>query len=221
VIAFTNFLKDWYVRRRIVPDAAVDVIPIYLPAAEPAPGRARPTRVGFIAKDFDAKGGPVLLRAFEQVRLRRPDAELFVVGCAPRLTPVAASERGVTWVPYVPRERLISEILPTFDVFAYPTQFDGQPLVVLEAMSMGIPIATSDYQAMPELVDFGRAGMVSPVGDPQRLADNVLTLLEPAANAQFRMQTKSWFDRTFSDVAVKPMLRRCYDKAVERREAVA
>ena len=85
VIAFTEYLRDWYRDRKIAADSAIDVVPIYLPDAPVAPASERPCRIGFVAKDFEAKGGLVLLEAFARVRARRPDAELVIVGSPARL----------------------------------------------------------------------------------------------------------------------------------------
>jgi glycosyltransferase involved in cell wall biosynthesis len=214
VIAFTEFLKHWYVSRRIISEGRIDVVPIFLSAPEPITPTRTPRTIGFIAKDFDAKGGPILLDAFKQVRRRRPDADLVIVGCPPRFSQEEQERNGVRWLPYVPRERLQSEIIPSFDVFAYPTLFDGQPLVVMEALAAGVPVIVSDYQAMPGMVDHGRAGVISPMKDPVALAENILWLLEPNNNARFRRLSLQWYKKTYSAEQVRPRLRQSYELAL-------
>ncbi len=59
-----------------MPAAAIDVVPIFLPANPLARSPRRPQRIGFIAREFAAKGGFTLLKAFERVRAVRPDAQL-------------------------------------------------------------------------------------------------------------------------------------------------
>lgn len=209
LVVFTQYLKEWYITHKIMPADRIDIAPIYLPApaATPRPN-VNPTRVGFIAKDFDAKGGQTLLKAWEIVRRSRPDAGLTIVGSMSRLEAPAAEALDIQWLPHVERSRLLHEILPAWDVFAYPTEFDGLPLVALEAMSLGIPIATSSYQAMPEIV--GRAGLVSPVGAAETLAQNILRLLEPEANAQFRSGAAARFREVYSARSVAPRLLDAY-----------
>jgi glycosyltransferase involved in cell wall biosynthesis len=219
VIAFTEFLRDWYIRRNIIPADRADTIPIYLPsppAAEVARAE-RPKRIGFIAKAFDSKGGPVLLEAFEMVRKDRPDAELIIVGSESRMSDAEMRRRNITWMPYLQREAMLSQVLPSFDVFAYPTGFDGLPLVVLEAMSRSVAIATSDFQALPEIVDHGRAGLISPQGDSAKLAENILRLLEPAENARYRAAAKDRFESYYAAGVVRPRLHGCYQRAIDQR----
>jgi glycosyltransferase involved in cell wall biosynthesis len=115
----------------------------------------------------------------------------------------------------VPREELLSEIMPSFDVFAYPTPHDCFSYVMLEAMSCGVAIATSDYVSMPEAVNYGEAGLVSPVGDAARLAENILQLLEPETNFKFRQAAKKRFDEYFSWDAVAPRILENYQGAID------
>lgn len=214
LVVFTQFLKDWYVRNQIMPADKIDIAPIYLPSVPPRRLSAHPHRIGFVAKDFNAKGGATLLKAFERVRTSQPNTELWIVGCPPQSDEASLLALGIHWLAYTPRDVLMCEIFPSFDVFAYPTQFDGLPLVVLEAMANGIPIATSDYQAMPEIIGYGRAGMVSPVGNAEALAANILKLLEPSYNSQSCQASQGHFEAFYSATSVKPLLRASYEAAM-------
>jgi glycosyltransferase involved in cell wall biosynthesis len=180
------------------------------------PASHQPHRIGFIAGAFVAKGGPTVLRAFDLARRERGDLELVVIGSPPLAAPAELHIRGITWHPHVSRRELLEKHIPTFDVFAYPTEFDGLPLTVLEVMARGIPIATSSFQAMPEVVGYGEAGSVTPQGDAQALAHALLRLLDPTNNAEARRRAATWFDTHYSpDVAV-PRLGRVYDQAMSR-----
>ena len=219
VLVYTEHFRDYLVRGGYAGVDRVEVIPIMHAAPSPPlrpDANERPRRVGFVARHFEEKGGPVLLAAFERVRRSRPDAELWVIGPdAPvDLSPAEASRRGITWIGPVCRERLLGELLPSLDVFAYPTPHDCFSYVLLEAMAAGLAVATSDYVSMPEAVDYGRAGLTSPVGDPAGLAENILALLEPEANARYRRAARERFEGYFSSEAVAPRLRAAYNRAV-------
>jgi glycosyltransferase involved in cell wall biosynthesis len=214
-MVYTEHYRDYLVKNRYLPAERVSVVPIMHAVPTSQPPRRYPKRVGFVARDFDDKGGAVVVRAFAEVRRLRPDAELWIVGC-PRKLPEDELERsGITWLSTVPRERLLNEIMPSFDVFAYPTPHDCFSYVTLEAMSCGVAIATSDYVSMPEAVDFGRAGLISPVGDAAKLAENILTLLEPETNYRYRVAARKRFEEHFSWDAVAPKLLAAYDSAIE------
>lgn len=60
--------------------------------------------------------------------------------------------------------------LANSDVFVYPTENDCFPLVVLEAMSLGLPVIASDQGALPEIVDHGVTGQILKGSSPKELA---------------------------------------------------
>jgi len=209
-------LKEWYLKRRIKNPDSIDVVPIYLPSAKRAPDNPHPRRIGFIAKDFEAKGGELLLEAFFLVRKAIPDAQLVIVGSRPRLEENELVARGIRWLPLVPRSELLDQLLPSFDVFAYPTRFDGMPLVLLEAMSRGIAIAATNYRAIPEMLDDGRAGLLSSAGDVAALAANLIALLDQETNLQYRAAAYAHFESTYSAQSIRPKLAATYWRAMSK-----
>lgn len=59
------------------------------------------------------------------------------------------------------------------DLFAFPSYYPDEcfPLVVLEAMGVGLPVVTTDEGAIPEMVRDGEDGIICPKKDPSALAD--------------------------------------------------
>lgn len=214
VIAFSEYLRDWYVERAIMSGARMDVVPIYLPSGTVSVRRSVPKRIGFVAKDFEAKGGRTLLEAFATVREQRPDAELWIVGSTAELDETEQQARGIRWWPVVEREKLLTEIFPSFDVFAYPTLFDGMPLVLLEAMRIGLAIVATEYRAIPEMLDHGGAGKLVPPNNAAALAAALLEMLEPEENDRYRRAARRYFASTFSAEVVIPKLKAVYEEAV-------
>jgi glycosyltransferase involved in cell wall biosynthesis len=206
VWVYTEYYRDFLLKNGYMKREQVSVIPIMSVATPGGLERRMPKRVGFVARDFDLKGGPTVVKAFEKVRHSKPEAELWIVGSPPQMSEENARRRGIKWIPVVERDVLLKEIMPSFDIFAYPTPHDCFSYVMLEAMSCGAAIATSDYVSMPEAVDYGKAGMISPVGDAEKLGDNILKLLEPEVNWTFRERAKRRFIDHFSWEAVAPRM---------------
>jgi glycosyltransferase involved in cell wall biosynthesis len=66
------------------------------------------------------------------------------------------------------------------DLFVYPTHypFEGQPLVLLEAMAAGLPIVTTRHAAIPETLEDGEHALLVAPRDPDALAAAIVRLLD-------------------------------------------
>ena len=53
--------------------------------------------------------------------------------------------------------------MPAFDVFALSSSTEGLPLVVLEAMAAGLPVASTAVGGLPTVVEHGVTGLLTPV----------------------------------------------------------
>ena len=67
------------------------------------------------------------------------------------------------------------------DIFLFPTwyPYEGCPMVILDAMSFGIPvISTKDVGAIPEMVIDGESGILTDKKNPGQIADAIIKLIE-------------------------------------------
>ena len=122
------------------------------------------------------KGHPELLAAMAQV----PEAELWVVG--DRLasdhgeTLDAAFEAAARPDALGPRLRRlgyrtdIPALLASADIFALPSQFEGLPMSVIEAMLCGLPVVATAIRGPREQVLDGETGLLVPPGRVDELA---------------------------------------------------
>ena len=215
-VAFSEYQRTW-MEARGFPATSIDVVPNYLALELPEPLRTAdvrgPTRLGFVAKDFRAKGGEVLLAAFAALRARHPYLTLTVVGSPPTKPDGELAALGVRWLPFVPREELLSTLLPTFDLMVYPSLFDGLPYGPMEVLAYGIPAVVSDYRALPELIG-AHAGRVSRTGDPASLAAAVEELLDPDAWAAASAAARQRFHQRFSATTQREALGASYRATV-------
>ncbi len=62
-------------------------------------------------------------------------------------------------------------------VLAMPSNSEGSPNAVLEAMSMGLPVVATRVGGLPALLGEGEAGMLVPPRDPPALAEALTALL--------------------------------------------
>ena len=71
----------------------------------------------------------------------------------------------------------VSAFLATGDVFAFPSYQEGFPLVLLEAMAVGLPVASTAIPGPVEMIDSGVDGVLVPPGDPAALAQALAGLI--------------------------------------------
>jgi len=129
-------------------------------------------RILYVGTHWERKGGPELLRAFERVVERHPDAELTLIGPAP-----AVSQPGVRAVGVVPLEEL-GRWLSQASIFCVPTRREPLGFVFLEAAAHRLPIVATRVGSLPDLVLEGESGRLVEVGDVEGLADALGDLLD-------------------------------------------
>jgi glycosyltransferase involved in cell wall biosynthesis len=125
----------------------------------------------FVGVEWERKGGPVLVEAFELVRRQFPEATLTIVGCSPKI-----NVANCTVVGRIPLAE-VSAYFKQASVFCMPTRFEPFGIVFLEAMAHKLPIVATNIGAIPELVVEGKNGYTIEPNDPQKLADKLIELL--------------------------------------------
>lgn len=82
----------------------------------------------------------------------------------------------------------MKEIMCSADVFVLNSTLEGMPLVLLEAMSCGLPVVTTPAGGIPELVRPGIDGMVTKGFEQDEYAQTILEILD---NEQLRLKMAS------------------------------
>jgi len=72
----------------------------------------------------------------------------------------------------------MQEIMCSADLFLLNSTLEGMPLVLLEAMSCGLPVITTPAGGIPELVRPGTDGMVTKGFDQEEYAQAIIEMLE-------------------------------------------
>jgi glycosyltransferase involved in cell wall biosynthesis len=144
-----------------------------------------------------------LLDAFARVASRRPRAVLLIAGregnASAALAQQHASSPAADRIRFLGHRDDVPDLLAAADVFAFPSLYEGTGGAAIEAMAMGLPIVTSDIDAMREVVDDGRNALLAPPHAPQRLADAIAALLDdPAQSLAFGARSREIFEARFT-----------------------
>jgi len=178
------------VGRAVVPAAvpAVDAPAVDAPAARvsaetpaalslpggPAPGRPLVLAAGRLAAQ---KGFGTLLEAAALWRDIRPEPLLVIVGEGPLAADLKGQAARLGLDARFPGHRDdVPALLATAAVFVLPSVWEGQPLILQEALRAGVPVVATRVGGTPALTGEDAAVLVPP-GDARRLADGVRAVL--------------------------------------------
>lgn len=169
----------------------------------------------------ELKGVHHLITALSQLKRIRNDWVGWIVGDGSKRVELQAQTLTLGLeqdVFFFGRRDDIPYLLSISDIFVLPTLFENQPLSVIEAQISGKPVIASDVGGVPEMIDHGVTGVLTPAGDPRMLCININYLLEHepyrknlGANAQ-----KWGLDHWDPDKAVKNVLA-VYESAISQK----
>ena len=124
------------------------------------------------------KGHGSLLRAFAKVSDSIPAARLVIVGRGHLRSRLESQARklGIGDAVTIESGMAFEELAALFrsaDLVVYPSYYEGQGLIPLEAMASGTPVVTVDHGPLPEMVD-DSVGSLFEMGDIDSMADAIL-----------------------------------------------
>jgi len=144
--------------------------------------RTAPFCISMVARLQPPHKDPVtLLRAFALLRERGYPVRLRFVGDGPGRSEVEAlaAELGVAKeVEITGYTDRVAELLNETDIFALATRWEGQPLSVMEAMAVGLPIVASNVIGVTDVVEDRKTGLMVPPEDPEAMAGAIEWLLD-------------------------------------------
>ena len=137
--------------------------------------------VGTIANLRRTKGYPDLLAAARTVIGRSERARFVIVGDGPmraELEDLRDSIQHPDRVSFTGRRMDATRLLSAFDLFCLPSHHEGLPVVLMEAMALGVPVVATRVGGVDELITDGLEGRLVPPHRPDELATAIVELLE-------------------------------------------
>ena len=188
VISITDFTRRYLIETYGVPEDHVSLIyqgtdvatftpdPVREDRARlryPIPDDAFPI-IGNVGSFERRKGQLELLEALSIVRARLPDVHLMLVGDGPddamlrERVRAHGLEANVSLFPFT---REPAEVFEVLDLLVLSSLYkEGLPNVLLESLSMGVPVVSSRLAGTPEVVHDGQTGLLVEPGDITGLA---------------------------------------------------
>ncbi|HEY3026553.1 MAG TPA: N-acetyl-alpha-D-glucosaminyl L-malate synthase BshA [Pyrinomonadaceae bacterium] len=105
---------------------------------------------------------------------------------------------------FVGKQPNIVDYLSAADVLLLPSEQESFGLAALEAMACEVPVVASRVGGLPEVVDDGETGFLSPVGDIEKMATDATSLLKngTARRAMGRRARESAISRYSTDLVI-------------------
>ena len=150
-----------------IPASSFTVIPNGMPP--PADEPVRPTRapdaplvLGHVGSMIPQKGWQILAEAAERLNRDRVQVRVVLAGRGPDEAAAAAwAQRHAAWAEFrgfVANPRM--RVMPDLDVLCLMSQWEGLPMSIVEAMSVGLPVVATDVGGVSEAVRPGETGLL-------------------------------------------------------------
>jgi glycosyltransferase involved in cell wall biosynthesis len=175
------------------------------PLNEPWFAKGQPPVILAIGRLEAQKNFPNLLRALIEVR-RSHEAKVIILGEGSQRSRLISlvAEMGlnadVSMPGFVPNP---AAYMARAALFALPSSWEGMPMALIEALTLGIPVVSTDCPSGPcEILDGGKYGALVPMDDSVAFAKAVIRVLE----GEKRPNATAWLRQFDSDLIAERYL---------------
>lgn len=148
------------------------------------------------------KGNHVLLDALAHVARAEVNFHAFLAGDGPLRGALEAqcARLGLAdRVTFLGHIDTVPQLLAGVDVLVMPSNYEGLGTLLLEGAFAGCTLVATEAGGMPEIVRHGETGLLSPIGDAEPLAANLLRLArDPALSDTLRRGARQHAESNFS-----------------------
>ena len=211
-----EFFTDLYPAEKI--RVVENGIPVdkFSPASQPA--QSKGVNFIYVGRLLGQKGIDELLEAAHEVFKIYPDSHLTIVGGEKaarfkRKSDELEISNNVSFTGEVVGNNLI-ELYQNADIFVLPSHAEGMPLVLLEAMSVGLACIATDVGAIPEMLH-ASGGIIIPPKDVDALTNAMLELANnPDKVYSMGKENRKIIERDFSFDVVAMKMQKIYDELI-------
>ena len=140
-------------------------------------------QVATVARLHHAKGYDVLINAVARLRDSGRNIRLTAMGSGPEQATLQSLVRelgldgAVDFAGSLSEDEVIRR-LHAADAFVLASRSDPRPVVVMEALALGLPVIGTDAGGIPEIVTSERDGLIVPAEDADALARAIARLID-------------------------------------------
>ena len=156
-----------------------------------------------VGRLVSAKNFPLLIEAFELQR-KKMECRCLIIGDGPQRSDVetkAAKSQFADDIDILGHRENPFAYMKKAAIFVLSSSWEGFGNVLVEAMSTGTPVISTDCPSGPrEILEDGIHGILVPVGDPSAMAEAIhQTLLQPPSRENTKRAAERFSVRTISE----------------------
>jgi len=199
----------------VVPNGISIVDPVHDTNDERVQGNS----ILYVGRLEPVKGVRYLLMAMKRVHDTIPGARLIIIGDGTERAMLEAlsSQLGiqdcVRFGGEVPHEKVLT-FMHQAGVFVLPSLSEGFPMVIVEALSCGLPVVASRVGGIPEIITDGTNGYLVEAKDAGALAERILVLVQDEHLRKKISDTNKEFVKKYSWEHVIVRLEEIYELSV-------
>lgn len=145
-------------------------------------------KIGAIGRMVEKKGFDTLINACEILKKKKQSFYLEIAGSGPlyndlkRQIDTKNLSEKIHLIGAIPHDQ-IPDWLKEKDIFVLPCKrdkhgdMDGIPVVLMEAMAIGVPVISSKISGIPELVEDGISGLLIDENNAEALSGSIIKIL--------------------------------------------
>tara|TARA_B110000967_G_scaffold43434_1_gene43606 strand:+ start:8050 stop:9351 length:1302 start_codon:yes stop_codon:yes gene_type:complete len=138
------------------------------------------------------KGFGILLQSFVKVKIISPDTKLVIVGRGGLRSRLLkkAKKLGLEGSVFIESSMKFDDLATLYrcaDLVVYPSYYEGQGLIPLEAMASATPVVTVNHGPLPEMVDENVGGLFI-MGDTDSISETILNELQSKEDLSIKGQ---------------------------------
>ena len=146
---------------------------------------------GFVGRLAYEKNVELLIEAAQKL----PETHCVIVGDGDLRDKLHQQADGLSNVQFLGFQPNGYEVMPGFDLFCLPSRFEGLGLVLIEAMLQGVPIAGSRAGAIPEILGYGKYGLLFDNND----LDGLVSSIEYALNNKNKVHVSAAYAKQYAE----------------------
>jgi glycosyltransferase involved in cell wall biosynthesis len=158
--------------------------------------------IGFVGRLSGQKGVSVLLGTIEENARKAPDTHFVIAGIGTlekKVVDFVKSSGLSATVHFLGFRDDVPLLMQSFDLLLVPSLWEGFGLVLIEAMSAGVPCIASNVSSIPEILEDGVNGLLVPPGNVEALVSAVERLRsDPALRKRLGDAGKRTVDEKFT-----------------------